>query len=475
MTRSQAPLFNLRGFFMAAFGAFLICWPIWLTGDAYIFADTKNYYHAGAEIWKILESLFPAASSVETLGAGSQDIAVGTLAFDGKPRFGRSLVYPALFYPIVTWLGPLGLAWAHGTLVLFALFALITPNMLHKRWVLVVGFLVLAVFTSLPWRTVYMMPDIFAAVVIIFGALLVGPFDRLTSGQQIVLTLLAAFAVATHYGNVPFAAAFLGLVLLWRLFEKRFALVPFIAGIFVAVSSPLFNLGASSAVLDAPSATPLRLPILLARSIQDGPGSEYLRENCDTEDWAICEAFEGRIPSSIREFLWSDDGINAQTPEMVQRIRQEELALVGYIFLAYPAQQSWSLSRNALRQLVRFGQGDINSTSDFEAYLAGAEIPELSDGGLHTDFKDVVEISAIIGAFGLLSMLFFARQEQRRLIFAVVLGLACNAIVFGGLSAPVDRYQARVIWLVPALVFLILAEIGARRRNGLSLQQAGSA
>jgi hypothetical protein len=35
-----------------------------------------------------------------------------------------------------------------------------------------------------------------------------------------------------------------------------------------------------------------------------------------------------------------------------------------------------------------------------------------------------------------------------------IAGLVANAAIFGGLSAPVDRYQARVIWIIPMLAAL---------------------
>ncbi len=43
-----------------------------------------------------------------------------------------------------------------------------------------------------------------------------------------------------------------------------------------------------------------------------------------------------------------------------------------------------------------------------------------------------------------------SRPEQDMALMVAV-GLVANAAIFGGLSAPADRYQARVIWLVPAL------------------------
>jgi hypothetical protein len=57
-------------------------------------------------------------------------------------------------------------------------------------------------------------------------------------------------------------------------------------------------------------------------------------------------------------------------------------------------------------------------------------------------------------------------RDPRWLLFCAVIffGVLGNAIVCGALSAPRDRYQARVIWLVP-LVALLQHE---RRRSLLA-------
>ena len=40
------------------------------------------------------------------------------------------------------------------------------------------------------------------------------------------------------------------------------------------------------------------------------------------------------------------------------------------------------------------------------------------------------------------------------MLLVAVAGLAINAAIFGGLSVPVDRYQGRVVWIIPALAAL---------------------
>jgi hypothetical protein len=52
---------------------------------------------------------------------------------------------------------------------------------------------------------------------------------------------------------------------------------------------------------------------------------------------------------------------------------------------------------------------------------------------------------------------------------AVVGGIAINAFVCGALSTPHDRYQARVIWLVPLVAMLL--KLRSTERSGKSAQE----
>jgi hypothetical protein len=72
----------------------------------------------------------------------------------------------------------------------------------------------------------------------------------------------------------------------------------------------------------------------------------------------------------------------------------------------------------------------------------------------------------------------FARllgDDDRRWLGLILLTAAfvlSNAAVCGALSAPVPRYQARLIWLIPALALLIGGSMLARwRRHVVAARQ----
>ena len=203
------------------------------------------------------------------------------------------------------------------------------------------------------------MPDLLAATVILWGAVLVSRFDDLGPWQRVALTLVAAFAVAAHYGHGPVAAALYGAVLLWRAVGRRLSWAVVAAAALPVLFAPLANLGASTMVLDRPSATPLRLPVLLARSIQDGPARWYLEEACPEAPLAFCEAFGDAVPGNIAAFLWDEDGIESLDREQMARIREEEFLILARAFRAYPVEQTVSLFGNAARQVVAVGTGGI--------------------------------------------------------------------------------------------------------------------
>ena len=67
------------------------------------------------------------------------------------------------------------------------------------------------------------------------------------------------------------------------------------------------------------------------------------------------------------------------------------------------------------------------------------------------------------GCFAAIVLLWIVRRRLTRAemaaISVAVVGLATNAIVCGVLSAVTDRYQGRVVWVLPALAIIIAARI----------------
>lgn len=466
---SDAPLFGWRGVPVAALLALILCWPTLVTGQVFTFTDTSAYLRGGAAIWDVLISIvrdIVTSTPDPDASAGGGVPTSLTVNARGQPVTGRSFTYSTAAYLAHRAGGPFAIAWAQGFVAVLMALAMIGREALARPAGLLAGFAILAVATALPWYTVFLIPDLMAAVVVMYGLILVGRLEALTGRQFAGATALAAIAASTHYGYMPLVAGVVAVALAWLLAAGR--LRPLVAAVALVpiLAAPLANLAASGAVLEEPSMTPRRLPILLARSIQDGPAQWYLQEACPEADLAFCAAFGENVPTHIGEFLWDEGGIGSLSPEQMNAIRAEEATILVRAFRHYPLAQSASLLRNWGLQIVRIGtRGIVPASGPDENWRFDKAPPDTLGPRLLRLADGPVAAASWAGAAILLALLLTGRLDRRQAGMVVLLaaGLLGNAAIFGGLSAPVERYQSRIAWLMPFLAILLLCEVAARR------------
>lgn len=478
---SDAPLFGWRGVPLAALLALILCWPMLVTGQIFVFQDTPSYLRGGEVIWGVVSDRLTdvlATPTPSTHRGGGEDGTRSALTVNdrGQPVTGRSFTYSTAAYLAHTVGGPLAIAWAQGFVTVFMAFALVGRGTLARPGLMTAGFLVVALLTTWPWYTVYLIPDGLAAVVVMFGMVLAGRLEALSRAQIGVATALAAIAVSTHYGYMPLVLSVVMVALGCRLAASSLRPAMVMVALVPVLAAPLANLGASGAVLEEASVAPRRLPILLARSIQDGPARWYLLDACPEADLTFCEAFGEKVPESIGAFLWAEDGVGALTPEQMNGIRAEEATILTRAFLAYPVEQTASLLGNWGQQIIRIGTRDISAAgklgSDWQWNKAGPD----TSGARMLRLADVpVAVAAWTGGVVILVLTLGGWLDRRQagMVVALAAGLLANAAIFGGLSAPVERYQSRLAWLMPILAVVLLCDLAGRWRDNAGQTEAG--
>ena len=463
---SPAPLLSARGIAVALATALVLCWPILAVGTPLVYFDTAPYLQSGEAIWTLLERVADAVLPQE---AATAPQGPGAAADDGIRQI-RSSVYS--FFAFATSRLPGGLVVTlvlQTTLTLLTLFALITPETLRDRRRLVVSFVLLGAVTTLPWHAAYAMPDLQAATVVLFYAVLVHRIDAIGAGWRLALTAIATFAVSCHYGYVPLAVGLIVCVLGIRLWQGRTSVLVLAMAVVPVLLTAAINMAGSQVVVGEASVAPKRLPVLLARSLDDGPAYDYLRNACpEIDDLAICTLLDP-LPDDITAFLWGDGGIASLSAEELDRIRDEEPTILWRSFRAYPLRQTEALLGNALRQTVSVGTGELFPALGLD--LAADPPFQVSKetrgayGALHL-FDPIVAGSTLLG-FALAAWLALRRRctgPELAVLAVCLLGILGNALIFGGLSAPVDRYQSRLVWIVPAVALLIWTRNGGRVR-----------
>ena len=449
----------------------VLLWPTVWNGGPLAFPDTEAYYEQGGRVLDYLGERM-GIERVAPIATGPDASADGATVVERTGRIPniRSVPFAIGTNVTVRLVGMMG-----PVIVLSAITAwliLLAVRDLSPARAAVVG-LVTAGATTLPFYASQIMADVTAGWLILIPALIAlrPEFGRWTLAALLALAFLA---IASHYSHVPLGMAMmpaLGLVLLLR---RRW-------GLALAVQAPLIlamglNVAVGKFTTGGVSLAPSRLPILLARTFADGPGGAYLEEACPEAGWTLCDVYD-EFPTTVGGALWGPDSIRARsTYEQRRAIAREEVPLVLAVLREYPLEQSAALARNAVAQLGLIGMDDVRLT---EIELEGHRDAEITLEKLPRDAEirvlEQVQWGAVAaGLLGLAVALWRGGPGVWPASLLLLLGLASNAVVCGGLSAPADRYQGRVIWTLVLLgLALALHPRAAREPEGWILDRRG--
>lgn len=314
----------------------------------------------------------------------------------------------------------------------------------------------------------YIVPDILAALLIAACVILTVAFKRLSPGVRVALVAIGAFAITSHASHPPVAGGLLLLGALWTIGQglgaaRRIAWLaaPLALGTLATVITGFVGFGTLSLA-------PKRYPLTLARSIEDGPARWYLAEHCAERRYAVCEVFGPQMPETVPEFLW-DKGLKGRaTPEQMDRVRAEEGEIVAAAARAYPTTQAKILAGNVAAQVVHIGLGDVSFDQKIAFDRQGAPRTVETGATRRAVLRLVEWLSAAAALAGALWLAWAARrmrpceQAGAALLVAGLLGNAAVCAIFSGVA---DRYQARVVWLLPLFAAIMLIAAAERKRR----------
>lgn len=349
---------------------------------------------------------------------------------------------------------------------------------------------ILACFSTLPFFVGFLMPDVFTGVTILVTAILITFWADLTTLERCSLSFILVFSVLTHLTHLLICASMLMayvVVTSWNgvhgLRSRSARIGTLTACVLAGVLGEIaFGLVVSKVVGFAP----VRPPFLTASLIQMGPGYQYLKANCMDHSLAVCQ-FLNHLPISADTFIWDPNpavGVFAPaSAEMKRALDSEQLAFALKVVAFDPIGVAGSVLRAGFRQLVGFGLSEFRGCNQCENIYSGlppkysSEVPEsfafrhgwvigqLAKADyavviLSCCFLVTVATSYFFHRPGTYYSIEFGNHKTSPiwLFSAVGIGISANALICGSLSGVYDRFEARVIWLVPLaaiVVFLI--------------------
>jgi hypothetical protein len=346
----------------------------------------------------------------------------------------------------------------------------------------------LSLLTSASWFVSLIMPDILGPVLYLCIYLLVFARDTLSRLERFAVALISCWAVASHATHLILAAGLcLLLGFLWSIFRRGFMLDRLRAlGEITAIAliAAAAQLALNSYLYGKPSLNGERPPFLTARLIADGPGRWYLEQHCGDRRFAGC----GRVldlRNDSDQFLWADDGVwKTSSSDSQDQMLREEIPFALATLRTYPRAQLSKSALNFWQQLNSFEIGfDANAwmVQRFDEVLPVGKARFLRSrqavNGLPFDFLSMIQNWTVVASLPIiviLGIVSWRRWTSRLAGLAVVIipAVIANAFVTGVLSTVEDRYQSRVVWLVPflavTLIFVWLANLRAVPREDLS-------
>lgn len=457
--------------------ALLYCWPMVAIGHPSYYYDTTGYYKNGHDAVSILGKHLigaramappPAGPSSKIPAVPSPDASVsGGLEPDSgrQVKAARSLLYGVMTYLLA---GPAGLmlplAVVQSLAASFVSVLLLARLGVDGSAAFAGSALVLGLTSTAPWFATLALPDIFAAVGIASLALLLASPRALSAGLRVALVGIAALSFTLHASHLASGLAML-LVAAAGFARRRVGSAQdmrpvLLAG--VALVGGMLAVGAAGYVaFGEVSLAPKRPPLTLARMIEDGPGRQYLREACPARQYEICKVMPDP-PTYSADIVFGPRGLTKiATSAQLDRIRSEEPEIVLRTIATYPGEVLRAQSSSIVRQLASFGLIDL--LVDQRLRSDGSGMLRLVPGDPSAlairDGMQALTNSFAWLAIAMLPVAFWLMRNERNLIVLLVAGVVANAIVCGSLSVVADRYQGRVIWLLPVILCALVAAV----------------
>jgi putative flippase GtrA len=479
-------------------------WAALINGQPFFMDDSTAYvrgpdlaavYFLGpkfATVWTQrhpLQGLDLSQTNKNSVAPTTREVTPTNSSFDSKILAGRSVYYGALLY-VSHLTSHLWLAvFVQAAIFLYLTYTLAIKCLRLTFFVFTCITATLLVATSISFFISVLMPDVFASFLILGLATLVVFWDSLKFHDRAFLSVIILYSALTHTSHLLLLIGVGSIIALICIITQRKALLSgslamrvmlLVTIIFAAI---IGDLAVSFSVRHTIGVDPIRPPFLTARIIADGPGYQFLQNNCARKHYAVCKYID-HLPVSSLVFLWSKDpetGVfDVADPSTRHALSSEQASFVFDVFRSDPIGVLTSAAKNFTHQLLAIGFDEFALNQEelqgFKAKLPESYFAGLSRARIQLNSSILVPLEIWYSSIYFLSMTalllmwaFWSRGRfQKRLdaslhrqwfyvLTIVIASILINAAICGILSEPVPRYQTRISWLPLIILALVIA------------------
>ena len=323
--------------------------------------------------------------------------------------------------------------------------------------------IVIVSFTCVSWVASYLMPDVFAGILLLAILLFLSYKEKKTL-QLVIYALIIFLSIIVHNSHTLIVAPFSLALLVWALLKKNKTILKK-SLVLLCLSVMSWLLMCTVNALNGYDFTYSRGShvFMVTKFAEAGILKTYLDDNCGKKNLKLCN-YKDQIPAYSWEFLW-----DAQSPLYKTGGWDSNKAEFGVIIHdvfttpKYMKMFAASAATGTLRELSQVQAPDNTSFQgrwSSPGYRIGIYFAdELNEYVLAKQNKaglSATNCNYIYYLFFLLStiwILFHARFFERELLFiygCIILFFVLNAFVTSAFSTVIYRFQNRVFWLLPA-------------------------
>jgi hypothetical protein len=332
--------------------------------------------------------------------------------------------------------------------------------------------------TTLPWLTSILLTDLFAGLAVLAVHLLIFADGALRRWERNALIALIAFAAATHSGTFAVILALLAAAALAWWICGIGAASGIVRGIAAVALGAVMLVSANYVVAGRLAWTPGGIALSFGRMLQDGVVNRYLADHCPEQRLKLCK-HRHELPTDADVFFWSGQGSIFNNLGRFARLGDEMSEIVVGSLRDYPLWQVELALAATAHQLTRVATGEGVVNTVWHTYWAIDRFAPGAAANMHAARQQHGEIGfaainrihqpvALASMLLLLATMLFGWRREAfadlgMLAATATVALLANAFVCGVLSNPHDRYGARLIWIAPLVVTLLLCRLHARR------------
>ncbi len=345
---------------------------------------------------------------------------------------------------------------------------------------------ILSLTTSVSYVVSHIMPDFFLPVLLL--SIFIFLFaNNLNIYLKIFLGLIIIYSCISHLSNLLISIALLIVLLLTFIFINKshlylkkyrinLLLLTILIGsvwIIMPAVNYLYGIGFKT--------SRTKNIFLMANFIDSGILQKYLSENCSELNYDICENMD-ELSTTAAGFLWYPESVLYKDCGSMYNCWEKKDAEYGVIindilkdkyYLGLIIKSSFQKS---LTQVISFGIDGREHVTQNHASYGGVKTrlnPDFKNyrnarqayGRIEFHTLSMIQYIVVSISIGVLLLFMLAPKLRVNLstktiifIFYIILALIINSFVTGTFSGVVNRYQNRIIWLIPFIAIALILD-----------------